>query len=105
MTITKEKDIIGISYNESASTVQVKTRTTVIEDGNEIATSIALENYDPVSDWSGASDTVKTTCDLYFTAEKIAAWHVAQKADFIKNNPGVAKKPDNHWKDGLLEGG
>ena len=76
MAIEKIKEIIGISYNEVDFNVMVKTRTVIKEDGTTIASSTNIDNYNPVTDWSKAADAVKKTCDLHFTAEKIAEFKV-----------------------------
>ena len=59
--------------------VQVRTKITIIKDGVEIASSYDRTTYGPTADIDAISDAeVKATCQLFLTAERKAAYLIAQ---------------------------
>jgi hypothetical protein len=64
-------------------TVQVRTATRIVEDGNVISTSYHRHTIAPGEDYSNECDKVKAICQATHTAEVIAAYQAMQEANHI----------------------
>jgi hypothetical protein len=60
--------------------VQVRTKTAIMEDGKEISSKFYRHVVAPGNDYSGESDRVKAICAATHTPEVIAAYQAAQEA-------------------------
>ena len=61
-------------------TVQVRTATRIVEDGNVISQSYHRHTIAPGQDYSNECDKVKAICQATHTAEVIAAYQAMQEA-------------------------
>ena len=73
-------DLIEIVENGS---VQVRTKTTIKEDGVEISSKFQRHVVAPGDDYSAEDARVKAICAAMHTAEVIAAYKAAQIKDFV----------------------
>jgi hypothetical protein len=62
-------------------TVQVRTATRIVEDGNVISQSYHRHCISPGQDYSNECDKVKAICQATHTAEVIAAYQAMQEAN------------------------
>jgi hypothetical protein len=62
-------------------TVQVRTATRIVEDGNVISTSYRRHTIPPGQDYSNECDKVRAICQATHTAECIAAYQAQQEAN------------------------
>jgi hypothetical protein len=60
--------------------VQVRTKTAIMEDGKQISGNFHRHVIVPGDDYSGESDRVKAICAATHTPEVIAAYQAAQEA-------------------------
>jgi hypothetical protein len=70
-------DLVEVVENGS---VQVRTKTSIVEDGKEISNRFHRHIVSPGNDYSGESDRVKAICAATHTPEVIAAYQAAQEA-------------------------
>jgi archaellum component FlaF (FlaF/FlaG flagellin family) len=70
-------DLIEILENGS---VQVRTKTAIMEDGKQISGNFHRHVVAPGDDYSGEADRVKAICAATHTPEVIAAYQAAQEA-------------------------
>ena len=61
-------------------TVQVRTATRIVEDGNVISQAYHRHTIAPGQDYSNECDKVKAICQATHTAEVIAAYQAMQEA-------------------------
>jgi hypothetical protein len=66
-------------------TVQVRTATRIVEDGNVISSAFHRHTVAPGQDYSNEDARVQAICQATHTAEVIAAYQAMQEA----NQPGV----------------
>jgi hypothetical protein len=77
MTIEKQVTVDKIEVVENGS-VQVRTKTVVIEDGKQIGGSLHRHVVAPGDDYSAEDARVKAICVATHTPEVIAAYQAAQ---------------------------
>ena len=76
-TVTQDKiEIVG-----EFKTVQVRTKTTVTENGVEISTSFHRHAIDAGADYSGESAEVQSICAIVHTSDVIAARQAAYPSE------------------------
>jgi hypothetical protein len=73
-------DLIEVVENGS---VQVRTKTAILEDGKQISGTFHRHVIAPGADYSGQNDRVKAICAATHTAEVIAAYKAAQAAQGV----------------------
>ena len=75
--VTQDKiEIVG-----EFKTVQVRTKTSVVEDGQEISNSFHRHAIDAGADYSGESAEVQSICAIVHTEEVIAARQAAYPSE------------------------
>jgi len=72
-------DLIEIVENNC---VQVRTKTAILEDGEQISGTYHRHVISPGDDYSAEDDKVKSVCALIHTPEVIAAYQAAQIKSF-----------------------
>jgi hypothetical protein len=77
MALTKEVVVDKIEVIESGS-VQVRTATRIVEDGNVISSSYHRHVVKPGSDYSGEDEKVQAICAAAHTPEVIADYQAKQ---------------------------
>lgn len=60
--------------------VQIRTKTSIMEDGQQISATFHRHTIAPGDDYSGEADRVKAICAVTHTPEVIAAYKAAQEA-------------------------
>jgi hypothetical protein len=75
MALEKVEIVDRIEVLEDGS-VQVRTRTSIMEDGEQISGAFHRHVVAPGADYSGESDRVKAICAATHTADVIAAYNV-----------------------------
>jgi hypothetical protein len=73
-------DLIEVVANGS---VQVRTKTSIVEDGEEISASFHRHVVAPGADYSGEDARVQAICATSHTAEVIATYKAAQAAQGV----------------------
>jgi hypothetical protein len=63
--------------------VEVRTKTAIMEDGQQISASFHPRVIAPGDDYSGECDRVKAICAATHTAEVVAAYQAAQAAQGV----------------------
>ena len=76
MALTKEVVVDKIEVLESGS-VQVRTATRIVEDGNIISSSYHRHVVSPADDYSSEDEKVQAICAAVHTPEVIAAYQVS----------------------------
>ena len=82
MAITKEMIVDRIEVVENGC-VQVRTKTSIKEDGEEISSSFHRHVVAPGDDYSAESERVKAICAATHTADVISAYQAAQAAQGV----------------------
>ena len=82
MAITKEMIVDRIEVIENGC-VQVRTRTSIMEDGEQISGSFHRHVVAPGDDYSAEADRVKAICAATHTADVISAYQAAQAAQGV----------------------
>jgi archaellum component FlaF (FlaF/FlaG flagellin family) len=77
MSLEKQIVVDKIEVIENGS-VQVRTATRIVEDGNVISTNYHRHVVAPGADYSGEDARVQAICSATHTAEVIAAYQAAQ---------------------------
>ena len=80
MALEKQTVVDKIEVIESGS-VQVRTATRIVEDGNVISSSYHRHVVAPADDYSNEDARVQAICAATHTAEVIAAYQAAQAAN------------------------
>jgi len=80
MALTKEIVVDKIEVIESGS-VQVRTATRIVEDGNIISSTYHRHVVKPGDDYSGEDEKVQAICEVTHTAEVIAAYQASQETE------------------------
>jgi hypothetical protein len=80
--LTKESKVDFIEALESG-VVQVRTRTSVMEDGKQISSTFHRHVVVPGADYSGEDTRVQGVCAALHTAEAIAAYKAAQVKESV----------------------
>lgn len=80
MSLEKQTTVDRIEVVENGS-VQVRTATRIVEDGNVISTSYHRHVVAPGQDYSQEDARVQAICAATHTAEVIAAYQAAQQAN------------------------
>jgi hypothetical protein len=80
MAITKEMIVDRIEIVENGC-VQVRTKTSIKEDGKEISSTFHRHVVAPGDDYSAEADRVKAICAATHTQEVVDAYKVAQEAN------------------------
>jgi archaellum component FlaF (FlaF/FlaG flagellin family) len=78
MSLEKQTVVDKIEVVENGS-VQVRTATRIVEDGNVISTSYHRHVVAPGQDYSAEDARVQAICSATHTAEVIAAYQAAQQ--------------------------
>ena len=79
MAITKEMIVDRIEVLENGS-VQVRTKTAIMEDGKQISGSFHRHVVAPGDDYSAEDARVQAICEATHTDEVVAAYQAAQAA-------------------------
>ena len=79
MALEKQTLVDLIEIIESGI-VQVRTKTKIMEDGNELSAAFSRHTIAPGQDFSSESDRVRAVCSATHTAEVISAYQAAQAA-------------------------
>jgi archaellum component FlaF (FlaF/FlaG flagellin family) len=79
MTLEKQITVDLIEVIENGS-VQVRTKTAILEDGKEITSQLHRHVVVPGADYSAEDAKVQAICASIHTAEVIAAYQAAQEA-------------------------
>jgi archaellum component FlaF (FlaF/FlaG flagellin family) len=79
MTLEKKITVDLIEVIENGS-VQVRTKTAILEDGKAISSQLHRHVVAPGADYSAEDAKVKAICASIHTAEVIAAYQAAQEA-------------------------
>jgi hypothetical protein len=82
MAITKELIVDRIEVVENGC-VQVRTKTSIKEDGKEISSTFHRHVVAPGDDYSAEADRVKAICAATHTADVISAYQAAQAAQGV----------------------
>jgi hypothetical protein len=82
MAITKELIVDRIEIVENGS-VQVRTKTSIKEDGKEISSTFHRHVVAPGDDYSAESERVQAICAATHTANVISAYQAAQAAQGV----------------------
>jgi hypothetical protein len=82
MAITKELFVDRIEVIENGC-VQVRTKTSIKEDGKEISSTFHRHVVAPSDDYSAESERVKAICAATHTADVISAYQAAQAAQGV----------------------
>jgi len=82
MAITKELIVDRIEVIENGC-VQVRTKTSIKEDGKEISSTFHRHVVAPGDDYSAESERVKAICAATHTADVISAYQAAQAAQGV----------------------
>jgi hypothetical protein len=82
MTLEKIKTVDQIEVNESGS-VQVRTKTSVLENGVVIGSTLHRHVVAPGDDYSGQDSRVQAICAATHTSEVIAAYKAANAAQGV----------------------
>ena len=77
MALTKEVVVDKIEVLENGS-VQVRTATRIVEDGNVISSSYHRHVVKPADDYSSEDEKVQAICSAVHTPEVIAAYQAKQ---------------------------
>lgn len=85
MALEKQTIVDKIEVAENGS-VQVRTATRIVEDGNVISTSYHRHVVAPGQDYSAEDARVQAICAATHTAEVVAAYEAAQAAARIGGN-------------------
>ena len=80
MALTKEVVVDKIEVIESGS-VQVRTATRIVEDGNVISSSYHRHIVKPADDYSSEDPKVQSICAAVHTPEVIAAYQASQETE------------------------
>jgi len=80
MSLEKQTVVDKIEVIENGS-VQVRTATRIVEDGNVISTSYHRHVVAPGQDYSQEDARVQAICAATHTAEVVAAYQAAQQAN------------------------
>jgi hypothetical protein len=79
MSLEKVEIVDQIEVVKNGS-VQVRTKTSIMEDGKEISASLHRHVVAPGDDYSGEESEVQTICAATHTSEVIATYKAAQAA-------------------------
>ncbi len=79
MTLEKKITVDLIEVIENSS-VQIRTKTAILEDGQQISGTFHRHVVAPGDDYSAEDDRVKAVCAALHTPEVIAAYQAAQEA-------------------------
>ena len=79
MALTKEVKVDRIEVLENSS-VQVRTKTAIMEDGKEISSQFHRHVVSPGDNYSTENAKVKAICAAVHTPDVIAAYQAAQEA-------------------------
>jgi len=82
MAITKEMIVDRIEVIENGC-VQVRTRTSIMEDGEQISGSFHRHVVAPGDDYSAEADRVQAICAATHTADVVIAYQAAQAAQGV----------------------
>jgi hypothetical protein len=82
MSLVKQTSVDQIEIVESGI-VQVRTATTIFEDGLEIGKSLHRHTIIPGNDYSAESDHVKAICSVVHTPEVVEAFKAATAAQGV----------------------
>jgi hypothetical protein len=82
MAITKELIVDRIEVIENGS-VQVRTKTAIMEDGKQISGTFHRHVVAPGDDYSAEAERVKAICAATHTADVISAYQAAQAAQGV----------------------
>jgi len=82
MAITKEMIVDRIEVIENGC-VQVRTRTSIMEDGEQISGSFHRHVVAPGDDYSAEADRVQAICAATHTADVVIAYKAAQAAQGV----------------------
>jgi hypothetical protein len=85
MSLEKIISVDLIEVIESGS-VQVRTKTAIMEDGKQISGSFHRHVVTPGADYSGEDARVKAICAATHTAAVVAAYQAAQAEALVKPN-------------------
>jgi hypothetical protein len=77
MALEKQTVIDLIEVVESG-VVQVRTKTKIVEDGNELSASFSRNTITPGEDYSAQDERVQAICAAVHTAEVIESYKLAQ---------------------------
>ena len=80
MALEKQTVVDKVEVVENG-TVQVRTTTRIVEDGNVISTSYHRHTVAPGQDYSNEDARVQAICQATHTAEVIAAYQAMQEAN------------------------
>ena len=83
MALTKQAKVDRIEVLENGS-VQVRTKTAIMEDSVEISSQFHRHVVSPGDDYSGEDARVKAICAATHTPEVIAAYQAAQEANQVE---------------------
>lgn len=83
MALTKEVKVDRIEVLENGS-VQVRTKTTIVENGKELSSMFHRHVVSPGDDYSNEDSRVQSICSVIYTPEIIAAYQAAQKVNELK---------------------
>lgn len=70
-------DLVEVVEN---GVVQVRTKTSIVEDGKQISSSFHRHLVEPGADFSKEDPKVKAICAAVHTADVVAAWQAAKAA-------------------------
>lgn len=73
-------DLIEVTEN---GLVQVRTKTVIVEDGNQIGATFHRHVIVPGQDYSAEDDRVKAICEATHTPDVVAAYKAAQAAQGV----------------------
>jgi len=76
MSLTKQIVVDQIEVIENGS-VQVRTKTTIMEDGNQVSSTFHRHVVAPGDDYSAEDDRVKAICSATHTESVIAAYRAS----------------------------
>ena len=79
MSLEKQITVDRIEVTENGS-VQVRTRTSILEDGKQISSTLHRHVVAPGDDYAGEDTRVQAICAATHTADVIAAYKAAQAA-------------------------
>jgi archaellum component FlaF (FlaF/FlaG flagellin family) len=82
MSLEKIQSVDQIEVVENGS-VQVRTKTTIMEDGKQISDTLHRHVVAPGDDYSGENARVQAICAATHTAGVIAAYQAAQAAQGV----------------------
>ena len=74
----EKKVVVDLIETVENGSVQVRTKTAILEDGKEISSKFHRHVVAPGADYSAEDDRVKAICAAVHTPEVIAAYQAAQ---------------------------